>query len=231
MFLGEFGTDGTLGGLSGGGSLLVGGLGDRLGTLLGGGGDTGDLSTDLLGGGGGLSLLLLVLVEAADLKLLVLLLVEVHLASDALFFNEEGTDDTVADLFGREDTTVGAGDGLGVGGGSAGVEVVQSLSTGEALVAEDPRGVGALRALADLLEDEAVTRGTDLANLVATGGVVHTANVRDTRAAHFFLKVCFFGGFFFQIVFLNFFLKEKKDEEQNDNTVLMILNYFFQLMN
>ena len=183
FLLSELSTDG---GLLVGGGLRGGLLGDgRLGsTLLDVGGDTGDASTNLLGGGGGLSLLLLVLVEAADLKLLVLLLVEVHSAGDALFFDEEGADDAVADLFGGEDTTVGAGDGLSVGGGGTGVEVVQGLSTGEALVAEDPRGVGALRALADLLEDKAVTRGADLADLVAAGGVVHATHEGYARTAH-----------------------------------------------
>lgn len=202
VFLSELGTDGALSdGLlgSGGGGLLVvvGVLGDGLGSLAGDllGSDTGDLSTDLLGGGGGLGLLLLVLVEAAGLELLVLLLVEVHLAGDALLFDEERADDAVLDLGGGEDTTVGAGDGLLVGGGGAGVEVVQGLGAGEALVAEDPRGVGALGTLAHLLEDEAVAGGADLADLVATGGVVHAADVRDTRAGHF-CCLCFFLDFF-----------------------------------
>jgi hypothetical protein len=97
-----------------------------------------------------------------------------------------------------------------VAGRAAGVEGAERLGAGDALVAEDPRGVGALGALGDLLEDEAVAGGADLANLVATGGVVHAANVGDTRAAHFSF-VDFLGLFLFFVKthFFAFFLKER----------------------
>ena len=112
---------------------------------------------------------------------------EVHALGDLLLLQEEGADDTLADLVVRQNAAVRALDRRELRRAVAGVARAEAAGTREALVAHRLRSVGALDALLEVVHGHLAAGGAHQLEAVALRVVLELAAVRDALNHFFFL--------------------------------------------